>query len=474
MDEPHFNLIDAAWIPVLDRAGASREVSLREVFRQADELVAITGELPTVSFALLRVMLAVLHRAIEGPTDALHWSETRNDWATVVEDVEGYLVDYYDRFWMRHPTHPFMQVASLRGCNPNTSVKPISQLIVDGTGSENKAALFSTRTEDSIRGIGWGEAARWLVHLHAYDIAGNHTGAVGDPRVMGGKGPGIGTGWAGQFGGVHLVGTSMRETLLLNLLPIARGTSGVEVDAEGDLPVWERPPLTALPETWATGDGSKRAYRGPTGPADVYTWPARRVLLWGSDAVVTGLVNCQGDRAQSGRTPPENWMRVEPMSAWCLSAARSKAAGGRSIYYPHKHDPNKAFWRGLSALLPHRTGRSHSGGEPDRTIPPALAKWAGRLCASENGLGPIQTWQAVGMVYGPNASSFHEVIDDRLMLPAALFADHTLAQEAVDAVEAAESAVSTLGTLAQDVALAAGGSPKSGSPDASVGVLASR
>ena len=59
MDEPHFNLIDAAWIPVLDRAGASREVSLREVFRQADELVAITGELPTVSFALLRVMLAV-------------------------------------------------------------------------------------------------------------------------------------------------------------------------------------------------------------------------------------------------------------------------------------------------------------------------------------------------------------------------------------------------------------------------------
>lgn len=43
MDEPHFNLIDAAWIPVLDRAGASREVSLREVFRQADELVAITG-----------------------------------------------------------------------------------------------------------------------------------------------------------------------------------------------------------------------------------------------------------------------------------------------------------------------------------------------------------------------------------------------------------------------------------------------
>ena len=57
-----FNLLDEKWIKVVDKkSNQVVEVSLKEVFENAHELKMLAGEMKTQDFAMLRLLLAVLH-----------------------------------------------------------------------------------------------------------------------------------------------------------------------------------------------------------------------------------------------------------------------------------------------------------------------------------------------------------------------------------------------------------------------------
>ncbi|CAM5314727.1 hypothetical protein SBADM41S_03767 [Streptomyces badius] len=66
-----FDLTEQPWIEVLRRDGTQDELSLREVFAQADGVRRIAGDLPTQEFALLRLLLVIAHDAVEGPQGTL-------------------------------------------------------------------------------------------------------------------------------------------------------------------------------------------------------------------------------------------------------------------------------------------------------------------------------------------------------------------------------------------------------------------
>ena len=56
-----FNLIEEPWIRVLSAEnGEQKEVSMRELFRNAGNYKALAGEMETQNFAVLRFLLAVL------------------------------------------------------------------------------------------------------------------------------------------------------------------------------------------------------------------------------------------------------------------------------------------------------------------------------------------------------------------------------------------------------------------------------
>ena len=454
---PFFNLVDEPWLPVVGADGRQAEVSLRDAFRQATIVRRLVGDLPTQAFAHLRLLLAVLHRAVGGPMNLAHWRAVRDDPVATVHAVEEYLDAWHDRFWLRHPSTPFLQVADL--ATAKGEVFGLSRIVCDGPGT---SAFMTTRLGENLETATWSEAARWLVHAHAYDVSGIHTGALGDPRVKGGKGYGIGTGWAGQIGGVYLVGATLWETLLLNL--VAPG----EIDLEGgpdDLPVWERAPLRPTQEAYRPG--AEDAYREPTGPVDLYTWPTRRIRLFGDAERCTGVINAQGDRAR-----PQNRFRVEPMTAWRYSEPQTKATG-QDTYMPAKHVPERAFWRGLSALLPGMSEPARTNG-PAARRPPGVLDWAALLRLNEDlGDGMLQV-RAVGIEYGSNESVYAELVADGLALPTALLSPHarTLAETAVAAVRSAEQAVAALGNLAENIALAAGASVEDGGSRARVSALA--
>lgn len=432
-----FNLTTEPWVRVLLAQGRLAKLSLKEVFTRAPEIVDLAGDVATQDLAVKRLLLAIMHRSLVGPQNLREWRAFSQNWGLVVAEVHDYLDDYAQRFDARSPTEPFMQVADLRSAKGD--VAGLERLIADvPTGHP----FMTTRLGRGISQISWAEAVRWLIHAHAYDTSGIKTGAVGDPRVKGGRGYPEGTGWCGQIGAVHLVGETLADTLMLNL--VVPSEIGVR-SGHDDVPVWERPPLSAAVDETNGGQ--------PRGLVDAYVWQARRIRLVGNPDAVTGVVLSYGDRMT-----PQNRMDVEPMTAWRFSEPQSKKSG-RETYMPRVHDPERELWRGLSSLLP-RARREHSGHDKKRPgLAPALMQWSAVLVDHDLLKSALARVRATGVEYGSQSSTFAEIIDDQLDVPARILTDADMSDAVLRAAETTEEAVTVLAQLARNIAYAEGASP---------------
>jgi CRISPR system Cascade subunit CasA len=432
---------------VLDGTGHRREVSLLSLFTEAGEIRMIACELPTQTFAILRLALAVLHRAADGPPGEADWQRLWRSPTLPIDEIAAYLDQYRDRFDLLHPTQPFYQVADLRaGKDINFGLE---RLIAD---VPNGLPFLTTRAGRGMAVITPAEAACWLVHCQAYDPSGIKTGAVGDPRVKGGKVYPLGVGPLGSLGGVYLEGADLRETLLLNLLPIAPGWLA---DDERDTPVWERPQLTAVEESTIS--------RGPYGPLGLYTWQARRIRLFGDRDGITGAMVSYGD--------PFDWQDrhwLEPMSVWGRSNPREKEQKRVPIYLPRPHDHTRSLWRGLQTLLPPPAS---DPAEPPQRLSPLVLQWMARLTLKRVVDERFRVRpRAVSVTYGTQQAVVDEVFEDSLTMNVQLLVeDSPLRTTAVDAAADAEAAVRALRMLAINLVRAAGGSADASGEDERAG-----
>ncbi|MDX2820460.1 type I-E CRISPR-associated protein Cse1/CasA [Streptomyces ipomoeae] len=428
-----FDLTLRPWIPVLREDGGQDELSLREVFAQAGCLRRVVGDVPTQEFALLRLLLAIAHDALDGPRDIDDWAEL---WADddCFAPISAYLDEHRARFDLLHPVTPFFQVADLR--TARDEVFSLNRIVAD---VPNGDPFFSARMP-AVDRLGFAEAARWVVHAHAYDTSGIKTGTVGDGRAKNGKVYPLGVGWAGTLGGVFVEGDTVRETLLLNL--VAADTAGLRIDG-GDRPAWRREPC---------GSGAA-AHRHPSGVRDLYTWQTRRMRLHFDEDGVHGVVLGYGDPLTA-----HNLHTREPMTAWRRSKAQEKKRGEALVYLPREHDPSRAVWRGLSSLITERQVAGQ-GAEAASELRPGILEWVARLVTEgELPRGFLIRTRVVGAVYGTQQSVIDEIVDDHLAMAVLLLhrQNREYAQQALDAVGDAEHAVTALGDLATDLARAAG------------------
>lgn len=436
-----FNLVDEPWIRVTYLDGATDEVSLLAVFERAERIAAITGELASQDVALLRLLLAICHRALGGPKTLTEWKRAWNNPDVLRNAATAYLAEHRPRFDLRDPVAPFFQVAGIR--TSSGAVSGLEKLIADVPNGE---PFFTTRCGRGIESISWAEAARWLVHVHAFDPSGIRSGAEGDPSVKRGKGYPIGPGWTGQIGVIYVKGETLAQTLLLNTV-VCRKTAGLQgVSVSSDSPPWEREP---------SGPAGAEGL-APTGPVACYTWQTRRVLLHGDEHRVHGLFLGNGDRAT-----PQNRYSVEPMTAWRHSKPQS-AKFKAVVYMPRKHSKEQSFWRGLPSLIsqlsPEVTGKN--GGSQFR--PPAVLDFYQVLVSEE--IVPVQglvNVHATGIEYGSNESVIDELIDDSLQLPTKLIRrDSPLITCVRDAMAEADLAAFALRNLGANLARACGAEPK--------------
>ncbi|MEW2635657.1 type I-E CRISPR-associated protein Cse1/CasA [Streptomyces sp. NPDC048389] len=447
---PSFDLTTRPWIPVLRRDGSQDELSLREVFEQAHDLRRVVGDLPTQEFALVRLLLAVVHDALQGPGDTDAWSQLWAD-ESCFAPVEAYLEAHRGRFDLLDADAPFFQTACLR--TAKDEVFSLNRIVADVPNGEP----FFTARMPTVERLTFAEAARWVVHAHAYDTSGIKTGVEGDKRAKGGKVFPLGVGWAGNLGGVFVEGRTLRETLLLNL--VAADTSNLEVDDQ-DAPAWRREPC-----------GPGGAERAPTGVRDLYTWQTRRLRLHFDGNGVHGVVLGYGDPLTA-----RDRQHREPMTAWRRSRPQEKKLRKTPVYLPREHDPERSAWRGIGALVANAAGKAQ-GPEPADHLRPGILEWVARLVTEgELESGFLVRARIVGARYGTQQSVIDEIVDDHVSMAVVLLhqQDRRYAEQAVAAVGDADLAVRALGDLATDLARAAGtesDGPRSTARDLAYGLL---
>ena len=437
---PGFDLVDEPWLPCLMTEGSTRELGLRDVLLGAHLVRELSLDVPTQLPPVLRLLLAIVHRALRqpgtsgGPRSRQAWTHLWELAAPPRDPVSRYLDESRDSFQLFHPAAPFMQVAGLE--TTSGEAKTVAQLI-PFAAKGNNAPLFSAARDDDPPSLTCGEAARWLLHVHAWDTAAIKTGAIGDSHVKGGKTTGNPVGPLGQLGVLIPAGRTLWHTLLFNLLVLGDETSPAD-----DGPAWEAGPLSAQ---WQE--------RHPRGVLDLYTWPGRRIRLvpeqTASGVRVRHAIVAAGDRIADITT----LTRLEPHTAWRRSEAQENRRKRPRVYMPVRHQPGRQLWRGLGPILAQAQA-DRPGAEDQNRGPLVLEQLAGR--AEQLQGEPIRLF-GTGITYGNQFAVIEETYADIMPLPVAVLADRGgWEAAALDAVRAAEDAAKALANLTANLARAAG------------------
>lgn len=434
-----YNLVDSPWVSCSRLDGTQALLSLREVFEQAPRLSRITGESPLQATAVFRVLLVIFWRshlehgelADGDPSD--WWTELFYGEGDFSAPIRKYLDEHRSRFDLIDSTTPFMQVADLQ--KRDGSFEAPSRLV-----PEAESEYFTQRAGLGKERLSLPEAARWVITAQAYDYSGIKPGAVGDPRVKGGKGYPIGPGWAGQAGLVVLHGRNLQESLLLNTPVMLLQTTA---DTGKDLPAWERTTTSAEPR--------HEDVCMPAGPCDVLTWQSRRIRLHLTDDLVTGVLISNGDKIENKN------QFSDPMTAYRYS--RNQSSKAKQVFMAQEHDETMTAWRGLAPLL-SREGvvEPQRKGEPLGKQPQTV-QWLHELRnnreISED--MPVSV-ELVGVVYGAQQSSVTNTISTSLPFSLAFFlaGDDALDRAAVEAAEVSLGATVALGQFTGGLLQAAG------------------
>lgn len=451
-----FNLLDEPWIICTTYEG-SATLSIREIFDGSATPVAVLGDSPTQDYAVLRLLLAIFWRAHhQSVTKLLSTRAGRQDfrWEDWFVDkrqallndgrdqtVLDYLTQYESRFDLLQEETPFMQVADLR--TKKGTKADVSRIVPD-----SEQDYFTMRTHDGRSQLSFAEAARWLVHAQAYDYSGIKSGAEGDPRVKGGRGYPIGTGWSGMTGGTVIRGTTLLETLLLNSTPEA-----IYVKNADDHPVWEREPDAPSQRNDRGSKLAKPDAPMPHGPADLATWQSRRIRLYTEgDSVVNVLVSNGDQIPDAGKN-----LFGDPMTPYRYSPTQSKK--GLEAYYPRPYDTRRTMWRSLDALIASSSDPGFGGKNLAPKRPSNLENLS--AIADDQGTDEVADLHIVSMEYGPQSSTVSTIVSANMGLPLQLLQDDSLSaahrQYVRDAAEATKDAAVSLGWFAGQLKVAAGG-----------------
>ncbi len=323
-----FNLIEQPWIPVVSQDWQRREVSLTELFEVWETLREIQADNPPTTLAIYRFLLAILHRAYQGPKNVDHWEEIQQDNG---KKAIAYLNQWCDRFDLFHPEYPFMQDTALT----EDKAVPIYAIHTMSTSQ-----VFSHEHEWSGYKISSSEAARLMVRLQSVDItslrafyppqsSGNRS-AVNTPTI--------------NNANVLIVGTTIKDTLLLNLMQYYPEGEIPSVVSGKDVPTWEIS-YAGKPEKII-----------PNGYIHYLTYPWRRLNLVPSGNGISQLAITMGNSLPD---------KISPQQRECGIAFHEDK--------PVRFSPTRQLWRDAHSFL-QSAEKSHR---------PRIINWLAELRAED-------------------------------------------------------------------------------------------
>jgi CRISPR system Cascade subunit CasA len=335
-----FNLIDREWIPCLRPDGARQLLSIRDVLAESHHIARILAGSPLVTVGVHRLLLAFLHRVLDGPKN---WREWRDLWQNGkgkwdMEAFGDYFRQWHQRFELFHPQLPFYQTADLpfRRVDKKGKDRPYevtAAKLAHQLASGNEATLFDHTVDANPPALSAAEAAALVVACQAFALGGLLTHRDGeDPRTH--KSADAAPLAKGAV--AILQGANLFQTLMLNLHHFSYDDEEpFHGDPQRDAPAWERRQPTQARD------------RPPDGYLDWLTWQSRRIRLHPSgspdDPVVTHVVLMKGEQLPSGM-----WRHdFETM----LAFTRDLRAGAPDPWPPVAFREGRAIWRDSLALF---------------------------------------------------------------------------------------------------------------------------
>ncbi|XXX78030.1 type I-E CRISPR-associated protein Cse1/CasA [Sorangium sp. So ce134] len=321
-ERPRFDLTREPWIPCETLAGARVELGFEDILVRAHELAGVHDESPLATAMLYRLLLAILHRAVDGPRSIAAWETLWSEPRFDPVRIRAYLHRWRHRFDLFDPERPFLQVPRLaevlfaerQGKEAETT--PVRRLALERSGYSGAVQLL----EHGGDGVGLtpAEATRAMVGFLGFGPGGRILNDSGYPRAC-----------PLRAGAVVLArGETLHRTLLLNLLVLDRDRPLPGAGSSGDVPAWEQD---------TTASRTKRAVRGWL---DSLTWQARRVELV-PHVTEAGLL-VRDVVTGAGVEPEGDW--IEPMHALLV---RDPKRGSE----PLRFDPDRSLWRDSTALF---------------------------------------------------------------------------------------------------------------------------
>lgn len=429
--EIEFNLLDEPWIIVRTKSNETKTLSLLEVFQQSHEIQALAGELPTQDIAIMRLLLAVMHAAfiderVEDSEDAVDcWMELWGMKKFPFDIIREYLEQYRDRFWLFHPTQPFYQSAHIvenmakykrdKGIKSvgKDKAKTVAKLVGDLSQSDHKLRLFPSRTGINQKEITYSEAARWLIHINAFD---DKSAKYPTP---------VQRGYLGELGLVYVKGKNLFETLMLNFALVDHREELFDDCKKGSKAYWEKPICENI----------NNEMPPPRAQKELLTLQSRRILLRRDNGKVTGYWLTMGDYFDL-----EVIYGIENMTTWNYEETDIK---------PKRYmeqDVERQIWRDFSALL----GMS-------KNPRPGVVQWLQNI---KKELPEFKLFKltAVGATYDRKNMNIADYIYDDLSINASLL--DAMKKEWIDEIikllKITNQAVNCLGTLAVKIAEASG------------------
>lgn len=302
-----YNLIDESWIPVRFPDGARAELGLREALLRAKDIAVIEDPSPLVTAALHRFLLAVLYRALEGPTDidqARTWFKS----GLPAEKIAAYLERWRERFWLFDEKYPFGQIPDFE---PKTW-RAWTALAAEHN-ADNAKVLFDHIDVTRPDAVPASATVRWMLATQTFSVSAgkselSHTGTAPSATAA-----------------MALpLGRNLEDTLLLSLVPQNRAVFSQ------DLPIWER----SAESSASLKSGVERAIGGF---ADRYTWRTRSIRLRRNE---TGNVNSLAFASGVENTSKDG---LDPMLAYRVD----KDKGRLPIQFKER-----GLWRDFDSLLP--------------------------------------------------------------------------------------------------------------------------
>ena len=309
-----FNLIEEKWIPVRFLDGTRDELGIKETLLRSREIAAIEDPSPLVVAALHRFLLAVLYRALEGPTDIDQAKALFRD-GLPGEKITGYLEKWRNRFWLFDEKYPFYQVPGYEPKEEKGKKRWRPWVAMAAEHNADNAKVLFDHTGITRAGlIPSSEAVRFLIACQTFALGGGNSDFSYTK-----SGP------SATSAMIMPLGMNLLDTLVLSLIPENR-----EV-LEADIPVWEREPesLAILQQ------GAERAINGLV---DLYSWRTRSVKFnFQDDGLTVGELSFASGVGCSSQN------HIDPMFAYRIDDKR----GRLPIQFR-----DRGLWRDFDSLLP--------------------------------------------------------------------------------------------------------------------------